>query len=39
MTPTANFDYYNTGAEQALEGAEVDGGTVVSMKNNWTTVF
>jgi hypothetical protein len=28
-----------TGAEQALERAEVDGWTVVSIKNDWTTVF
>jgi phosphoserine phosphatase len=30
---------YTTGAEQALERAEVDGWTVVSIKNDWTTVF
>ena len=32
------FDY-TTGAEQALEQAEADGWTVVSIKNDWTTVF
>ena len=32
------FDY-TTGAEQALEQAETDGWTVVSIKNDWTTVF
>jgi hypothetical protein len=32
------FDY-TTGAEQALKQAETDGWTVVSIKNDWTTVF
>jgi phosphoserine phosphatase len=32
------FDY-TTGAEQALSQAQTDGWTVVSMKNDWTTVF
>ena len=32
------FDY-TTGAERALTRAEADGWTVVSMKNDWTTVF
>lgn len=32
------FDY-TTGAEKALEQATTDGWTVVSMKNDWTTVF
>ena len=32
------FDY-TTGAEQALEQAEKDGWTVVSIKNDWATVF
>ena len=32
------FDYV-TGAEQALQQAESDGWTVVSIKNDWTTVF
>jgi haloacid dehalogenase-like hydrolase len=32
------FDY-TTGAEQALEQASADGWTVVSIKNDWTTVF
>ena len=32
------FDY-TAGAEQALEQAGADGWTVVSMKNDWTTVF
>ena len=32
------FDYV-TGAEQALERAESDGWTVVSIKDNWSTVF
>ena len=32
------FDY-TTGAEQALEQAETDGWTVVSIKNDWTSVF
>jgi hypothetical protein len=32
------FDY-TTGAEQALKQAEADGWTVVSIKNDWTTVF
>ena len=32
------FDY-TAGAEQALERAESDGWTVVSIRNDWTTVF
>jgi phosphoserine phosphatase len=32
------FDY-TAGAEQALERASTDGWTVVSVKNDWTTVF
>jgi phosphoglycolate phosphatase-like HAD superfamily hydrolase len=32
------FDY-TAGAEQALKRAESDGWTVVSIKNDWTTVF
>ena len=32
------FDY-SGGAERALEQAERDGWTVVSIKNDWTTVF
>jgi hypothetical protein len=32
------FDY-TTGAEQALEQAGKDGWTVVSVKNDWATVF
>jgi phosphoserine phosphatase len=32
------FDY-TTGAEQALEQAEADGWTLISIKNDWTTVF
>jgi phosphoglycolate phosphatase-like HAD superfamily hydrolase len=32
------FDY-TTGAEQALKQAGTDGWTVVSIKNDWTTVF
>jgi hypothetical protein len=30
---------YTTGAEQALQDAGNDGWTVVSMKNDWSTVF
>jgi phosphoserine phosphatase len=30
---------YTTGAEQALARAETDGWTVLSMKNDWDTVF
>ena len=30
---------YTAGAEASLERAERDGITVVSMKNDWTTVF
>ena len=30
---------YTAGAERALEHAEQYGWTVVSMKNDWTTVF
>ena len=32
------FDY-TSGAEQALEQADKSGWTVVSMKNDWGTVF
>ena len=32
------FDY-TSGAEQALEKAEANGWTVVSVKNDWATVF
>ena len=32
------FDY-TKGAEQALEQAETNGWTVVSIKNDWGTVF
>jgi hypothetical protein len=32
------FDY-TAGAEQALTRATTDGWTVVSIKNDWTTVF
>jgi hypothetical protein len=32
------FDY-TTGAEQALKQAEANGWTVVSIKNDWATVF
>jgi hypothetical protein len=32
------FDYTG-GAERALEQAEADGWTVVSIKNDWVTVF
>jgi hypothetical protein len=32
------FDY-TTGAEQALERAGTSGWTVVSVKNDWATVF
>jgi hypothetical protein len=32
------FDY-RVGAEQALSQAEADGWTVVSIKNDWATVF
>jgi hypothetical protein len=30
---------YTAGAEKSLERAERDGLTVVSMKNDWSTVF
>ena len=30
---------YTEGAEQALEQAGADGWTVVSVKNDWATVF
>jgi hypothetical protein len=32
------FDY-TSGAEQALEKAKTSGWTVVSVKNDWATVF
>jgi hypothetical protein len=30
---------YTTGAERALERAEKDGWTIVSIKNDWARVF
>jgi hypothetical protein len=36
--PDGEFGY-TAGAEQALERARADGWTVVSMKDDWTTVF
>jgi hypothetical protein len=30
---------YTTGAEEALERAASDGWTVISVKNDWSTVF
>jgi hypothetical protein len=36
--PDREFDYL-VGAEQALQQASTDGWTVVSIKNDWTTVF
>jgi len=36
--PEREFDYV-TGAEQALERATAEGWTVVSVKDDWTTVF
>ena len=36
--PDREFDY-TTGAEQALELASTNGWTVVSIKDDWTTVF
>jgi phosphoserine phosphatase len=36
--PEREFDY-TAGADQALTRAEADGWTVVSMRNDWTTVF
>lgn len=30
---------YTTGAEQALDQANRDHWTIVSMKNDWTTIF
>jgi hypothetical protein len=36
--PEREFEY-TAGAEQSLERAEQDGWTVVSIKNDWTTVF
>ena len=32
------FDY-TSGAEQALDRARQDGWTIVSMKNDWATIF
>ena len=32
------FDY-TSGAEQALQRADTDGWTVLSVKNDWATVF
>jgi len=36
--PQREFDY-TAGAEQSLERAEDEGWTVVSIKNDWATVF
>jgi hypothetical protein len=36
--PEREFDY-TTGAERALEEAEAQEWTVVSIKNDWVTVF
>jgi hypothetical protein len=36
--PEREFEY-TAGAEQSLERAEQDGWTVVSIKNDWSTVF
>ena len=36
--PEREFDY-TSGAEQALERADAEGWTVVSIKNDWATVF
>ena len=36
--PAREFDY-TTGAERALEEAEAQEWTVVSIKNDWVTVF
>ncbi len=36
--PEREFDYVK-GAEQALERAKADGWTVVSIKDDWATVF
>jgi len=36
--PEREFDY-TAGAEQSLERAASDGWTVVSVKNDWSTVF
>jgi hypothetical protein len=36
--PEREFDY-TTGAEQALEQARTNGWTVVSINDDWTTVF
>ena len=36
--PDREFDYV-VGAEQALQLASTRGWTVVSIKNDWTTVF
>jgi hypothetical protein len=36
--PEREFDYVK-GAEQALERAKAEGWTVVSVKNDWATVF
>ena len=36
--PEREFDYVK-GAEKALEQAKADGWTVVSVKNDWSTVF
>jgi hypothetical protein len=37
-TPEREFDY-TAGAEQALQQASTKGWTVVSIKDDWTTVF
>ena len=31
--------HYTSGAEQALDRARQDGWTIVSMKNDWATIF
>ncbi len=36
--PAREFDYV-AGAEQALELADANGWTVVSIRNDWATVF
>ena len=36
--PDREFDYVK-GAEQALERAKADGWTVISIKDDWATVF
>ena len=36
--PEREFDY-TSGAERAFQQAHANGWTIVSMKNDWTTVF